>query len=218
MQTYVDSHAVARAILLVSLVASPLLEGAVTAFERVRTERGSARAAGGAFVETATLRTGSGSGQDRGTKWILVGSMIAAVLLGWRAAERFPGAAMPGGGAFLFVFGLLMLWAGVALRLWSIGTLGRYFRRVVVIQEGHRVVTAGPYGLVRHPSYLGNLLAAAGLGIALGNWVSLAILVVIPTLGHLPRIWVEERALEESLGAEYSGYAGNRKRLVPGIW
>ena len=218
MQTYVDSHAVARAILIVSLVASPLLEGAVTALERVRTERGSARAAGGAFVETATLRTGSGSGQDRGTKWILVGSMIAAVLLGWRAAERFPGAAMPGGGALLFVFGLLMLWAGVALRLWSIGTLGRYFRRVVVIQEGHRVVTAGPYGFVRHPAYLGNLLAAAGLGIALGNWISLAILIVIPTLGHLPRIRVEERALEESLGAEYSGYAGNRKRLVPGIW
>ena len=144
--------------------------------------------------------------------------MIAAVLLGWRAAKRFPGAAMPGGGAFLFVFGLLMLWAGVALRLWSIGTLGRYFRRVVVIQEGHRVVTAGPYGLRPSIRRTSAICSRRPDGIALGNWVSLAILVVIPTLGHLPRIWVEERALEESLGAEYSGYAGNRKRLVPGIW
>ena len=168
-------------------------------------------------METATLRTGSGSGHDRGTKWILVGSMIAAVLLGWRAAERFPGAAMPGGGAFLFVFGLL--------------TLGGRRPSVVVDRDARALLPAGgrdpggPPGRdrrplrLRPPSVVPRQSARGGRnGIALGNWVSLAILVVIPTLGHLPRIWVEERALEESLGAEYSGYAGNRKRLVPGIW
>ena len=125
---------------------------------------------------------------------------------------------MPGSGWATFAIGLGLIWCGVGLRVWSIATLGRFFRRIVVVQEGHRVVSGGPYRAVRHPAYLGNLLATAGLGLVLGNWVSLAILVVIPALGHLPRILVEERELEQGLGEQYTSYAAGRKRLVPGVW
>jgi len=54
--------------------------------------------------------------------------------------------------------------------------------------------------------------------VTLGNWISLAILIVLPALGHLPRIRVEERELERNLGEQYTNYAEARKRLVPGIW
>jgi protein-S-isoprenylcysteine O-methyltransferase Ste14 len=74
-----------------------------------------------------------------------------------------------------------------------------FFRRDVTIQEGHRVVTAGPYRVIRHPSYTANLAVAAGLGFAFVTWASLAVLLVVPFLGHLPRIHVEESELQRAL-------------------
>ena len=67
-------------------------------------------------------------------------------------------------------------------------------------------MTAGPYRVIRHPAYTGNLVVATGLGLALCNWLSLAVLVVVPLLGHLPRIRVEEAELERGLGKEYVVY------------
>jgi protein-S-isoprenylcysteine O-methyltransferase Ste14 len=79
-------------------------------------------------------------------------------------------------------------------------------------------VTDGPYRVIRHPAYAGTLLLTAGLGLALGNWLSLALLLVVPFVGHLPRIRAEELALERSLGDAYRDYETGTRRLVPGLW
>jgi protein-S-isoprenylcysteine O-methyltransferase Ste14 len=63
---------------------------------------------------------------------------------------------------------------GLALRLWAVLSLGRFFKVTVSIQEGHRVIRSGPYRLVRHPSYSGLLIALLGLGLALETWLGLA--------------------------------------------
>ena len=169
------------------------------------------------LVETTTART-QGSRADRGTKRLLVGSMIVALALAVLAARRAPAASLPGSGWIWVAAGLSLMWAGAALRVWSIATLGRFFRRDVLVQPGHRVVTTGPYRLIRHPAYSGNLLAAAGLGLALVNWLSLVALLLVPLLGHLPRIHVEEAELEQGLGADYIRYEAGTRRLVPGVW
>ena len=58
----------------------------------------------------------------------------------------------------------------------------------------------------------------AGFGIVLANWASLAALVVIPLLGHLPRIAVEDALLSDRLGEPYRAYMRTTARLVPGVW
>ncbi len=88
----------------------------------------------------------------------------------------------------------------------------------MVIQEGHRVVAAGPYRLLRHPSYTGGLVAFLGAGIALDSWLSMLALVLIPLLAVLVRIHVEEAELAAALGPEYTPYASRTRRLVPGLW
>ena len=114
--------------------------------------------------------------------------------------------------------GLVVLAAGVALRTWAIVTLGRLFKFVVVIQDGHRVVTSGPYRLLRHPSYTGGLGAFLGAGIALDSWLSILALVFIPLLAVLVRIHLEEAELATAPGPEYTRYASRTHRLVPGLW
>ncbi|MBV9283834.1 MAG: isoprenylcysteine carboxylmethyltransferase family protein [Acidimicrobiia bacterium] len=109
--------------------------------------------------------------------------------------------------------------AGIAVRQWAIHTLGHLFTREVRIQEGHTVVAAGPYRVVRHPSYAAGLVSDLGFGLALGNWLSV-VTCVLPILAvMIRRIRVEEEALREGLGdGVYDEYASGRARLIPGIW
>lgn len=156
--------------------------------------------------------------EDRGTR-LLVG-LTTAVGLGsaYLVASRVAGAAIGGRDWPVLAAGFGLMWTGIGLRLWSIRTLGRFFTYEVTIQQGQRVVSSGPYRVVRHPSYTGLLLTEAGIGLALGNWFSLALAVVVPLVGILCRIGVEEAALRAGLGDSYSRYAQGRRRLIPGVW
>lgn len=61
-------------------------------------------------------------------------------------------------------------------------------------------------------------MTLVGIGLALGNWAALAILLVVPTAGLVYRIGVEERALLDGLGEPYRRFAASRSRLIPGVW
>ena len=80
------------------------------------------------------------------------------------------------------------------------------------------MITGGPYRVIRHPSYAGILLAVMGLGLFIGNWLSLASLTIAVACGLVFRIRVEERVLLQNLGDDYRCYAATYKRLVPFIW
>ena len=114
--------------------------------------------------------------------------------------------------------GLVLLWAGASLRLWSFHTLGRYFTFTVQTSSDQPVITAGPYRLIRHPSYAGLLLFIVAAGLLIGNWLVLVCLGVGSTGALVFRIRVEERALMQHLGDGYRDYAATHKRLVPFIW
>jgi protein-S-isoprenylcysteine O-methyltransferase Ste14 len=68
----------------------------------------------------------------------------------------------------VFAAGLVLMWAGIALRQWAVTVLGRFFTVDVRVQPDQTVVEAGPYRYVRHPSYSGMIITF--LGLALGNW------------------------------------------------
>jgi protein-S-isoprenylcysteine O-methyltransferase Ste14 len=114
--------------------------------------------------------------------------------------------------------GLVVVWCGIALRFWSFRTLGRYFTFTVQTSSDQPVITAGPYRVLRHPSYAGVLLAVIGIGLVFANWLSLVCLTVAILGGIVYRITVEERALLEAIGEPYRQYAATHKRLVPFVW
>jgi len=90
---------------------------------------------------------------------------------------------------------------------------------VVKIQaaRGHRVVSDGPYAVVRHPMYGGALLLIAGIPLLLGSWWGLVMALVIVLLLAV-RAVMEERTLMAELPG-YTDYATRvRYRFVPFIW
>ncbi|WP_196279160.1 methyltransferase family protein [Catellatospora vulcania] len=157
------------------------------------------------------------SGRDRGTRWIVVLSLGAAIVLAWLVPGRVPEAATPAPVGFA-VAGLVVMWTGLAVRAWAVLTLGGSFSTYLQVAADQAVVTRGPYRWVRHPSYTGLLLIGLGFGIGASNWLSLVICAVMPPLGLLPRIAVEESELVGVLGDRYRSYQSQTYRLVPGLW
>jgi protein-S-isoprenylcysteine O-methyltransferase Ste14 len=108
--------------------------------------------------------------------------------------------------------------AGIAIRWWAIIALGHFFTIDVRVQPDQKVVDSGPYQWVRHPSYTGLIVFFVGLGLALSNWLSLALLVIVPGAGLAVRIKAEEQALLTSLGEPYRQFCASRPRVFPQPW
>jgi protein-S-isoprenylcysteine O-methyltransferase Ste14 len=154
---------------------------------------------------------------DRGSIVVVRLSAVAGFVAAIGLAHAVPQATA--GRNVMAGIGLGILWCGLALRAWCFHTLGRYFTLTVQTSADQPVITAGPYRVLRHPSYAGLLLAFVGLGLAVtGNWLSVLVLAVLVGLGLGYRIRVEERALLRDLGADYGAYAAAHKRLVPFVW
>jgi protein-S-isoprenylcysteine O-methyltransferase Ste14 len=88
---------------------------------------------------------------------------------------------------------------------------------IIEVDAEQRVVSTGPYALIRHPMYFGALVMLAGVPLALGSWWGLLTLIPI-TLVLVWRLLDEEKFLALNL-AGYSEYQEKvRNRLVPLIW
>jgi protein-S-isoprenylcysteine O-methyltransferase len=112
----------------------------------------------------------------------------------------------------------LILIVGITIRWWSIHTLGVFFTVNVAAHDDHRLITAGPYKWIRHPSYTGLLLEVLALAITFQNVVSLLIIMIPTTLALIYRIAIEERVLARTLGEDYRLYHQKTYSLVPFVF
>lgn len=118
----------------------------------------------------------------------------------------------------LLIAATMLIVVGVTIRLTAIFTLKKFFTVRVTILSDHQLIQRGLYAHIRHPSYLGVLLAFLGVGLGMCNGLSLLI-VFLPILGaFLYRIHVEECALQQRFGPEYAAYCDSTKRLVPWLY
>ncbi len=114
------------------------------------------------------------------------------------------------------VIGFVVFFFGVLFRLWAVRTLGRYYSHIVREVTDHRIVDSGPYRVIRHPAYLGMIVANVGVTIFFFNLVTLCVLLLLLVPAIVIRILVEEQTLFTIEG--YKEFARDRKRLVPGVW
>ena len=89
--------------------------------------------------------------------------------------------------------------------------------RVVEVEPDQRVISSGPYALVRHPMYLGTSIMWLATPIALGSYWALPVFLILPIV-LVYRIMNEEEVLQRELPG-YREYTQTVKyRLIPGIW
>ncbi len=132
---------------------------------------------------------------------------LDAVRLGWSSLPA----------AYLYP-GLVLYALGSALIAWVLAT-NPFLETTVRIQEerGHRVITTGPYAIVRHPMYLGLLIQYLGLPLILGSVWSFA------TAAAIIAVFIIRTAREDrTLFTELPGYGEysrkTRWRLMLGAW
>lgn len=111
------------------------------------------------------------------------------------------------------VAGEVIVILAVAFTFTSVAFLGRCFG---VLPEVRGLVMRGPYRVIRHPVYLGEIGAFVGFVVTSQHWLNLVPLMVF--IGsQLVRMRFEEAALTEEYPEEYGAYAARTPRLIPGL-
>jgi len=114
------------------------------------------------------------------------------------------------------IIGLLLLFAGEGIRFWAILHAGGATRTRKV--GAPSLVTSGPYGHVRNPLYLGNMLIYAGIVfVASGPWMweLLIISILFFSVQYTLIVSLEEKTLLDIFGDQYRKYSEHVNRLVP---
>ena len=104
------------------------------------------------------------------------------------------------------LIGLTLVLAGTLLRFWARG----YFVK-------SRLFTTGPYGMVRHPLYLGSLLAVVGVLFQLNGWFNWALVLPVFAVFHAAAIVYEERSLERRFAKQWHPYRVTTPVLIPSL-
>jgi len=92
-----------------------------------------------------------------------------------------------------------------------------YASRIIEIDKEQKVISTGPYSIVRHPMYLGVLIMYLPTPIALGSYWGLIPMGLLP-LSLVLRILNEEKVLKENLKGYREYCIKTKYRLIPNIW
>jgi protein-S-isoprenylcysteine O-methyltransferase Ste14 len=105
----------------------------------------------------------------------------------------------------------------VIASLWMMATavraLGKQWSLQARVLEGHALIQAGPYCLVRHPIYTGMLGMLVAAGLAWSHWIGFVIAILFFAVGTAVRVRSEEKLLREQFGEKFDDY----KRRVPAV-
>lgn len=113
--------------------------------------------------------------------------------------------------------GLIAQAGGLALRAWSMRTLGASYTRTLRTDEEQRIVDEGPYRLIRHPGYAGSLLTWSGFALASRSVPVIGFVTGLLSWAYKRRITAEEELLQRELPG-YTAYRHHTKKLIPFVW
>jgi protein-S-isoprenylcysteine O-methyltransferase Ste14 len=155
---------------------------------------------------------------DRGSKFLVILAANLAILIGFFVTFAFPAFSIDARWKISFDAGIVVWLSGALFRFYSMRIMGRFFTYDVAISTGQNLIEHRPYRWLRHPSYLGSLLAYIGFGMTLTNWLAILLPALCLGVAFAYRIRVEEKALLQGLGTPYQEYMGRTWRLIPFVF
>jgi protein-S-isoprenylcysteine O-methyltransferase Ste14 len=149
--------------------------------------------------------------------WILMPGAMVGIALSWLPAYADHRNLWTFDWGPVRYLGLVLLISGCVLKLAAACAFWSRFAASAPIRNGRKLITSGSYGLVRHPAYLGVILAAVGWALVFRSGIGLLLGgTLVPLL--LVGIAAEERLLESEFGSVYVDYARHTWRLVPFVY
>ena len=155
--------------------------------------------------------------RDRGTAAQIVWSVYLTQFAGVIEAVvfRYPRSFVWNGVTSVALVGVV---AGLALRVWAVRTLGRYFTWFITVYDDHEVIRSGPFRFIRHPAYCGALILFVSTLIFVHAWIAAAFSFVLQLFAYVRRIRYEEAMMVDRLGESYAAYKREVRALVPLLW
>lgn len=168
------------------------------------------------FLDIVQRTFGRGAWVERATpQRVVLGLLEAATIGAWllvRGRFRF----LPEPDAAVAIAGAALALTGAAFAAWAKLRLGRFFSPQLGIQEGHRLVTTGPYAVVRHPIYLGLIDFIIGSALFL-NDAALLVVALLFVVWFRAQLRIEERFFEGHFGEEWARYRAEVPALFPRV-
>jgi protein-S-isoprenylcysteine O-methyltransferase Ste14 len=115
------------------------------------------------------------------------------------------------------VTGLTLTLIGCLFAVWARVTLGANWSGRATVKAGHELIVSGPYALARHPIYTGLLVAAAGTGLAHGEWRCILGIVLLGVAFAI-KIAQEEKLMVLTFPQAYPQYRRRVRALIPGLF
>jgi protein-S-isoprenylcysteine O-methyltransferase Ste14 len=177
-----------------------------------------ALAGGIAFGFSGSSSLAVGRREDPSSRWIFIPLIIIAIAFAWLPPRLDRLDRWTIDGDAIRYLGLIVTAIGGFLRVATVFELGHRFSIFVALQSDHRLKTDGYYGFVRHPSYLGALLAMAGWALVFRSTIGL-LLTAATCMLIIARIRAEEDFLIREFGDQYRAYQRRtRWRFLPFIY
>jgi protein-S-isoprenylcysteine O-methyltransferase Ste14 len=151
-------------------------------------------------------------------------SILGIVLQGagygvvWSIRRAWFGPIVPVSNSVEIALAILTMALGIA-SVWfisaAIRTLGKQWSLGARLIEGHKLITDGPYRVVRNPIYTGMFGMLLATGLAISHWVGLIIALAVFAIGTVIRVRSEEKLLRGAFGAEFDSYARRVPAVIP---
>jgi protein-S-isoprenylcysteine O-methyltransferase Ste14 len=146
---------------------------------------------------------------------------MMAYLTVWVVRRPLSGDLLPFGGVVEVMLGAVAVGLAVSsvwMALAAVHTLSRHWSLSAQLIEGHRLVTTGPYGVVRHPIYAGMLGLMLATALAFSRWIVILPATIVFVVGTVLRVQSEEKLLRETFGAEFEAYWQRVPMLIPRLF
>ncbi|HVP35901.1 MAG TPA: isoprenylcysteine carboxylmethyltransferase family protein [Terriglobales bacterium] len=171
----------------------------------------------GVFFLRKKPKTGRTQKRDRSS---LIGLFIQIIgfFIVWVMRRPIPSDLLPFGKAVETILAIITVGFSVS-SAWMVSAavlvLNRQWSLGAQLIEGHRLVTTGPYKLVRHPIYSGMLGLMLATALALSRWIAIIPATILFVAGAVIRISSEEKLLRQSFGQEFEDYVRKVPMLIP---
>lgn len=172
------------------------------------------------YTQPKDRRTDKTNKRDKGTKWLLIINFYACIYLsffmvGQKGLDSVLNTKLP---VVVTYPGIILMLAGIIIRLWAVLTLKRSFTLSVQTSKEQHLITTGIYKKVRNPAYTGSMCSLVGTALGLRGGIALVMVLIFSIICYSARIYVEEKVLRNHFGNQFTEYEKRTYRLIPYVW